>query len=305
VELKWAGTREEQAVIDSAMKISKDMKEMTVVDIGGSGHELTQNVNCIRNIRMSYAKIDKVADKVMIASGIRKRDTICVTKMSRAMISETCMIKKIMIVLSLGEIVAVRCGSDLYPKKVAKETQVRHVKLLTKTSLIKGNIVWIIPRDEHIIHIEKNKGTTTGWSMRKKNKIMPTSNKSSSNDNQGESLKPSMRGLFETIERIVETTNMALKNKVGKRFMQVDLHMQLTVKKSILHVKLRDGPLMNRSHHNKSMNGGPLSNRSKNLLIVTTILLLGMNNITIGGRLKKRDCWTWRLSKHRGRRCGR
>jgi hypothetical protein len=34
-----------------------------------------------------------------------------------------------------------------------------------------------------------------------------------------------MRGLFETIERIVETTNMALKNKVGKRFMQVDLHM--------------------------------------------------------------------------------
>jgi hypothetical protein len=38
------------------------------------------------------------------------------------------------------------------------------------------------------------------------------------------------------------------------------------------------------------MNGGPLSNRSKNLLIVMTILLLGMNNITIGGRLKKRDC---------------
>jgi hypothetical protein len=72
------------------------------------------------------------------------------------------MIKKIMNVLSLGEVVAIRCGSDLYPKKVAKRTQVRHVKLLTKMSLKKGNIVRIIPCDKHITHIEKNKGTTTG-----------------------------------------------------------------------------------------------------------------------------------------------
>jgi hypothetical protein len=152
------------------MKISKDTKEMTVMDTGGSRHELTQNVNSIRNIKTSYAKIDKVVDKVMIASGILKRDTICGMKMSvklhrslhKAVISETSTIKKIMNVLSLGEIVAVRCGSDLYPKKVTKGTQVRHVKLLTKTSLNKGNIVKIIPRDEHIVHIEKNKGTTTG-----------------------------------------------------------------------------------------------------------------------------------------------
>jgi hypothetical protein len=77
-------------------------------------------------------------------------------------ISETSTIKKIMNVLSLGEVVAVRCESNLYPKKVAKGTQVRHVKLFTKTSLNKGNIVRIIPCDEHIVHIGKNKGTTTG-----------------------------------------------------------------------------------------------------------------------------------------------
>jgi hypothetical protein len=149
--------------IDSATKISKDAKEMTVVDTGGSGHELTQNVSVIRNIRTSYAKIDKAVDKVTIASGILKRDTICATKTSvklhrsvhKAVISETSTIKKIMNVFSLGEIVAVMCGSDLYPKKVAKGTQVRHVKLLTKTSLNKGNIVRIIPRDEHIVHIEE------------------------------------------------------------------------------------------------------------------------------------------------------
>jgi hypothetical protein len=59
VELKWAGTGEEQTSIDSATKISKDMKEMTVVDTGGSGHEPTQDVNNIRNIRTSDAEIDK------------------------------------------------------------------------------------------------------------------------------------------------------------------------------------------------------------------------------------------------------
>jgi hypothetical protein len=223
------------------MKISKDTKEMTVVNTGGSGHELSQNVNDIRNIRTSYTKIDKVANKVTIASGILKRNTICDTKTSvklhrsvhRAVISETSTIKKIMNVLSLGEIVAVRCGSDLYLKKLAKGTQARHVKLLTKTSLNKGNIVRIILRYEHIIHIEKNKGTTTRGSMNEKSRIMLTSNKSSSNDNRGEALKP-----------------------------------------SILHVKLRDDPPTNRSHHNKSMDGGPVRNRCKSLLIVMTILLL-------------------------------
>jgi hypothetical protein len=45
----------------------------------------------------------------------------------------------------LWEVVAVRSGCDLNPKKVAKRTQVRHVKLLTKTSLNKGNILRIIP----------------------------------------------------------------------------------------------------------------------------------------------------------------
>jgi hypothetical protein len=183
-------------------------------------------------------------------------------------------------VLSMGEIVAVSCGSDLYPKKVAKGTQVRHVKLLTKKSLNKGNVVRIIPRGEHIVHIEKNKGTTTGGSMNEKSRIMLTSNKSSSNDNRGEALKPSMRSLFETIERTAETTDMALRNIVAKRWVHVDLLMQLTVKKIILHVKLRDGPPMNRSHRNKSMNGGPMSNRSKSLIVTTILLLKTTSNKT-------------------------
>jgi hypothetical protein len=110
--------------------------------------------------------------------------------------------------------------------------------------------------------------------VNEKSRIMLTSNKSSSNDNRGEALKPSTKGLFEIIERTTKTTNMTLRNRVARWWVHVDLLMQLTVKKSILHVKLRDGPPTNRSHCNKSMNGDPMNNRSKSLLIVTTILLL-------------------------------
>jgi hypothetical protein len=78
----------------------------------------------------------------------------------RAVISETYTIKKIMNILSLGEVV--ECGCDLNPKKVTKKTQVGHMKLLTKTGLNKGSILIIIPRDEHIIDVEKNKGVSAG-----------------------------------------------------------------------------------------------------------------------------------------------
>jgi hypothetical protein len=69
------------------------------------------------------------------------------------------------------------------------------VKLLTETSLNKGNILKIIPRDEHIIHIEKNKATTAGGSVNENSRIMLTSNK----PNHG--VKPSTRGLLEARER--------------------------------------------------------------------------------------------------------
>jgi hypothetical protein len=69
-------------------------------------------------------------------------------------------------------------------------------------------------------------------------------------------------------------TDVAIGNKVARRWVHVDLLMQLTMKKNILHVKLRDGSPMNRGYHNKSANGGPMRNRSKGLLIVTNVLLL-------------------------------
>jgi hypothetical protein len=53
-----------------------------IVDNSGTGHELTQDVNDIRNVRMSDVEIDKFTDEVTIASRILKRDTVCGTKMN-------------------------------------------------------------------------------------------------------------------------------------------------------------------------------------------------------------------------------
>jgi hypothetical protein len=50
--------------------------------------------------------------------------------------------------------------------------------------------------------------------------------------------------------------------------------MQLTIKKDILHIKLRDGSLSNRSHGKKSVYSGHMSNGSKSLIIIMTLLLL-------------------------------
>jgi hypothetical protein len=143
---------------------------MAIVDTGGSGHKLTQDVDDIGNVRMSDAEIDKTTDKVTRASGILKRNTVYGTKASvephgsfhSMVISETHTIKKIMDVLSLGEIVAVGCGCNLNPKKVTKMIQVGHMKLLTKTGLNKSNILIIISHNEHIINIKKNKGMSMG-----------------------------------------------------------------------------------------------------------------------------------------------
>src|SRR5438128_7273496 len=103
---------------------------------------------------------------------------------------------------------------------------------------------------------------------------MLASNKTSSENNRGEALKPGAGSLLEAIERATETTDVTIRNRVSRGRVHVDLLMQLAMKKGILHIKLRDGPSANRSNNNKSMDSGPMGNRSKSLLIIMPILLL-------------------------------
>jgi hypothetical protein len=103
---------------------------VTILDASGGRHELAQNVDIIGDIWMSDAKVDNTTNKVTIASGICKRNTICGTKtklkihgsVHRTVISKSSTIKDVMNVFALREVITIGRGGDFNPKKEAKRT---------------------------------------------------------------------------------------------------------------------------------------------------------------------------------------
>jgi hypothetical protein len=87
-------------------------------------------------------------------------------------------------------------------------------------------------------------------------------------------LKPSPRSLLKAINGAANVTNHALRDRIPRWWTHVNILTQLTIKKDILHIKLRDGPSPNISHDKKSVNSSHMSNRSKSLIIISIMLLL-------------------------------
>jgi hypothetical protein len=65
-----------------------------------------------------------------------------------------------------------------------------------------------------------------------------------------------------------------IRNRIPRRRLHIDLLTQLTIEKGILNIKLRHRPVANRGDRKKSAHSGYTSHRSKNLIIVTALLLL-------------------------------
>jgi hypothetical protein len=108
----------------------------------------------------------------------------------------------------------------------------------------------------------------------KKSRIMSADGKTSSCDHGGKKLKPSPRSLLKAIKGVTKMTNYALRDRIPRWWTHVNILTQLTIKKDILHIKLRDRPAPNRSQGKKSANSGHMSNMSKSLIIISTMLLL-------------------------------
>jgi len=236
----------------------------------------------VRNVRTSNSKIDKTPDKMSIASRVRKRITIRSTKreielhgsLNSTLIRKSGTRKKILNVSFLGNKESIGSGGNLNPKKITKRTKIRHEKLLTQTSLNKGDILRVVTSDDHVINIEKKKSATTRRTVNKQSRIMSTGGETSSSDYRSKALKPGTRGLLEAIERATKTANHAICNRITRWWLHINLLTQLTIKKGILDIKLRHRPMANRGHSEKSPNSGHVSHRSKRLIIITTMLLL-------------------------------
>jgi hypothetical protein len=165
---------------DHATKIAKNMKEITIVNRGGSTDKLTQNMDMIGYIEASDIKIDKIPNKMTIVCQIRERITIRSAKLdiklhrslNSTLIPKSSTSKEILDILFLGDIKSIRSGGNLNPKKVAKMTKISHKKMLTKTGLNKGNILRVIAGDDHVITIDEEKSASTRRSVNKQHTIM-------------------------------------------------------------------------------------------------------------------------------------
>jgi hypothetical protein len=76
---------------------------------------------------------------------------------------------------------------------------------------------------------------------------MSTGEKTSSCDHRGKTLKPSPRSLLKAIKGATKMINHALKDRIPRWWTHVNILTQLTIKKDILHIKLRDGPAPNKA----------------------------------------------------------
>jgi hypothetical protein len=81
--------------------------------------------------------------------------------LSSPVISKRSSIDKISNILLLRQKESLRREGDLNPKKLPQRTKIRHKKLVTKTSLNKGNVLRVIISDGHVVHVKKEKSPTT------------------------------------------------------------------------------------------------------------------------------------------------
>jgi len=201
-------------------------------------------MNNMRDVRMSDPKVDETANKMTIASWISKGFTIRGAQVNTQLhgcinstvICETGTGEKILNILLLGEVDAIRCGRDLKTKKVVKRTEIRHQEFITEAHLHKVNELRVITGDDHVINIEKKKCAATRRSVNKEGMIMITGLKASISDNRGEVLKPGPRGLLEAVKRSTQPANHAIRNRIPQRWLHVDLLTQLTIMESILNI---------------------------------------------------------------------
>jgi hypothetical protein len=176
---------------------------VTVLDSGGSRHELTQNVDKIGDVKTGVSEVDKAPNQVTVALQIRQRIAIGGAEMhielhmslNSAFITKSGTSKKVVNVIVPGDRESIGGRGDLNPKEVANMTKISHEKLLTETGLDKGNVFRVVTSDDHVINIEKKKSPTTRRCVYKYHKIMCARKKSQLQTSQRQNAQNRREGL--------------------------------------------------------------------------------------------------------------
>lgn len=110
--------------------------------------------------------------------------------------------------------------------------------------------------------------------MNEQSMVMNTPSETNNKNNITEFLKPSMRGLFKTINGMTETTYML--SMIGKSWwpLHINFLLKIVVKKYIFHIKLIEWLGISNIQGNENSNISHFDCWSKSLLIINTMLII-------------------------------
>lgn len=94
----------------------------------------------------------------------------------------------------------------------------------------------VIISDDRTINVEKKKRSSLRRGVNEESRIMSTGRESSNSKDSGETLKPGMSSLFETIESTTKTTNIPIRSRIPRGWPHIDFLMQITIKKGIIDI---------------------------------------------------------------------
>jgi len=129
--------------------------------------------------------------------------------------------------------------------------------------------------ENDVINIEKEIGCVSGGVINKERSIGERWCETYGLYVGGETLKPSPRGLFETVQRFLKKTDMIRGSRIfeAKRLLTVDCFMKRTMKKSIFDIKLVNRPGGGSGDAKNRANGARFDYRRKSLIIIYAMLL--------------------------------
>jgi len=105
----------------------------------------------------------------------------------------------------------------------------------------------IIPCNDHIIKIKKDKNKTSTSSRKKKCKVIGTRDKALLSNNTTKFSKPGSRSLFETVESMTKKTNCARRMVIARWRMHINFLSKITIQECIFDIHLKRLPM---THNN-------------------------------------------------------
>ena len=156
-------SRVEKTMEESALQVSKNAQNNSIVNRSWSRQILAHLVNNIGNVQTSDSEINQVANQASVKRGIRQWFPSCGSQMciklnwsvNSLVINESSSRQQLSGILGLSNIKSICRMSDFKTQEVVEISKIFHLKLLTEEILEFLNVNKVITSYDQIIHIQE------------------------------------------------------------------------------------------------------------------------------------------------------